>query len=64
MLTKKDIQRKLNQELYTIMADYDIEIDNRLYTEAEYENLKETLLRLRELNMTNGQMDQLLAVNM
>ncbi|GEO69730.1 hypothetical protein [Levilactobacillus acidifarinae] len=64
MLTKKDIQKKLNRELFTIMADYDIEIDNRLYTEAEYENLKETLLRLRELNMTNGQMDQLLAVNM
>lgn len=64
MLTKKEIQKKLNRELCTIMADYDIQIDNRLYTEAEYENLKETLLRLRELNMTNGQMDQLLAVNM
>lgn len=64
MLTKKEIQKKLNRELYTIMTDYDIQIDNRLYTEAEYENLKETLLRLRELNMTDGQMNQLLAVNM
>ncbi|WP_143462426.1 hypothetical protein [Levilactobacillus enshiensis] len=63
MMTPTDIKHKLRRDLYTITDDYDITIDNRLYTEAEYENLKDTLLTLHELGMEPQAMQQLLAVN-
>ncbi|AKP64866.1 hypothetical protein FC99_GL002042 [Levilactobacillus koreensis JCM 16448] len=63
MMTPTEIQHKLRRDLYTITDDYDITIDNRLYTEEEYENLKDTLLTLHELGMAPQDMQQLLAVN-
>lgn len=62
MLTRADIQLRLYQELYTIVGDYAIDIDDRLYTDDEYEDLKEMLLRLHELGLTPQQMQQLTTV--
>ncbi|GAB7168679.1 hypothetical protein TUA1478L_06750 [Lactiplantibacillus plantarum] len=51
MLTPNEIRRRLRRDLVTIAEAYQIGFESRLYTEAEYENLKQTLLQLRELNM-------------
>lgn len=59
MLDKADIQFKLHQDLYTIVGEYDVDIENRLYTEDEYEELKAMLLRLHELGLTADQMQLL-----
>ncbi|WP_161633793.1 hypothetical protein [Agrilactobacillus composti] len=43
-MTKQDIEHRLSQELYTICDHFDIEIDDRQYTEDQYQDLKRTLL--------------------
>ena len=63
MLTPNEIRRRLRRDLVTIAEAYQIGFESRLYTEAEYENLKQTLLQLRELNMKLQHMEQLLAIN-
>lgn len=63
MLTPNEIRRRLRRDLVTIAEAYQIGFKSRLYTEAEYENLKQTLLQLRELNMNPQHMEQLLAIN-
>ncbi|MGY5271066.1 hypothetical protein [Lactiplantibacillus plantarum] len=63
MLTPNKIRRRLRRDLVTIAEAYQIGFESRLYTEAEYENLKQTLLQLRELNMKPQHMEQLLAIN-
>ena len=49
MLTPNEIDVGYDAEI-TIAEAYQIGFESRLYT-AEYENLKQTLLQLRELNM-------------
>ncbi|WP_047998841.1 hypothetical protein [Lactiplantibacillus herbarum] len=63
MLSVKEIRRRLRRDLFTIAEDYQIEIRDRLYTEHEYEDLKQMLLRLRELNMNPQHVQELLAIN-
>ncbi|XXO41831.1 hypothetical protein ACSEXT_07275 [Lactiplantibacillus plantarum] len=63
MLTPNEIRRRLRRDLVTIAEAYQIGFESRLYMEAEYENLKQTLLQLRELNMKPQHMEQLLAIN-
>ncbi|MDV0432077.1 hypothetical protein RXV91_14485 [Lactiplantibacillus sp. DA1] len=63
MLTPNEIRRRLRRDLFTIAEAYQIGFENRLYTEVEYENLKQTLLQLRELNMKPQHIEQLLAIN-
>lgn len=63
ILTPNEIRRRLRRDLVTIAEAYQISFESRLYTEAEYENLKQTLLQLRELNMKPQHMEQLLAIN-
>ncbi|TAR48969.1 hypothetical protein BV232_08475, partial [Lactiplantibacillus plantarum] len=40
MLTPNEIRRRLRRDLVTIAEAYQIGFESRLYTEAEYENLK------------------------
>ncbi|MCT3286927.1 hypothetical protein [Lactiplantibacillus pentosus] len=63
MLTPNEIRRRLRRDLFTIAEAYQIGFEDRLYTETEYEHLKQTLLQLRELNMAPQHVDQLLAIN-
>jgi len=63
MLSAKAVRYRLRRDLFTIAEDYQIEIRDRLYTEYEYENLKQMLLRLRELNMKPQHVHELLAIN-
>ncbi|MCD2255542.1 hypothetical protein ACNAN0_02955 [Agrilactobacillus fermenti] len=61
-MTKDELQHRLKQELYTICDHYDVEMDDRLYTEAQYQDLKRTLLVMNELGMDQNKLNQLLAI--
>jgi len=63
MLTADEVRHRLRQDLVTIADDYQVNIENRLYTETEYVELMQTLLRLRELNMPADGLAQMLAIN-
>lgn len=60
-MTKGEVQRRLQRELVTVMRKFEIQIDDRLYTEAEFQNLKRTLLTLNQLGLTPAQMQQVTA---
>ncbi|MFD1672372.1 hypothetical protein ACFQ5M_09705 [Agrilactobacillus yilanensis] len=61
-MTKTEINQRLTEELFTICDNFDIEIEDKLYTEAQYQDLKRTLLVLNELGMDENQMNQILAI--
>lgn len=60
-MTKGEVQRRLQRELFTVTRKFEIQIDDRLYTEAEFQNLKRTLLSLNQLGLTPAQMQQVTA---
>lgn len=60
-MTKGEVQRRLQRELFTVTRKFEIQIDDRLYTEAEFQNLKRTLLTLNQLGLTPTQMQQVTA---
>ncbi|KRM99320.1 hypothetical protein [Loigolactobacillus rennini] len=60
-MTKGEVQRRLQRELFTVTRKFEIQIDDRLYTEAEFQNLKRTLLTLNQLGLTPAQMQQVTA---
>lgn len=61
-MTKAEIQQRLKQELFTICDNFEIEIEDRLYTEKQFQNLKRTLLVLNEMGMDEAQMNRVLAI--
>lgn len=63
MLTAMQVRHRLQCELVTIADDYQVDIEDRMYTEAEYQGLMHLLLNLRELNMDPDNVGQLLAIN-
>lgn len=61
-MTKTEVQQRLHEELYTICDHFDIEIEDKTYTEAQYDNLKHVLLTLNEMGMDAAQMNKILAI--
>ncbi|MFC6171606.1 hypothetical protein [Loigolactobacillus jiayinensis] len=62
-MNKTEVQKRLNRELFTVAGKFDIAIDDRLYTETEFQNLKQTLLTLNQMGMTSTQLQQITALN-
>jgi hypothetical protein len=62
-MNKNEIQKRLKRELFTVAGKFDIAIEDRLYTEIEFQNLKKTLLTLNQMGMTPAQLQQITALN-
>ncbi|WP_225351655.1 hypothetical protein, partial [Loigolactobacillus coryniformis] len=62
-MNKNEIQKRLKRELFTVAGKFDIAIEDRLYTETEFQNLKKTLLTLNQMGMTPAQLQQITALN-